>query len=65
MTIPLVRMREVLVWKLLAAEVRSYGRQGTTIRTWLKLRKNFSEIFKKSIAKLSVWMPYYYRWDGA
>jgi hypothetical protein len=35
-TIPLVRMCEALVWKLLVTEVRSSGRQDTTVRTRLK-----------------------------
>jgi hypothetical protein len=59
------RTREVLVWKLLAAAVRPSRRQDTTVWTRLKTGKNFSEIFEKPIAQLSVWMPYYYRPDGA
>jgi hypothetical protein len=59
-TIPLVRKREALVWKLLVAEVRPFGRQDTTVRTRLKSGKNFSEIFRKPIAQLSVRMPYDY-----
>jgi hypothetical protein len=43
-TIPLVWTHEDLVWKLLAAEVRSSRRQGNTVQTWLKSGKNFSEI---------------------
>jgi hypothetical protein len=45
--IPLVQTPEALVWKLLAAEVRPSRRQDTTVQTWLKTGKNFSEIFKK------------------
>jgi len=45
-TIPLVRTREALIWKLLAAEVRPYGRQGTTVWKRLKTGKNFREIFE-------------------
>jgi len=40
-TIPLVRTPEAFIWKLLAAEVRPSGRQGTTVRTRLKNRKKF------------------------
>jgi hypothetical protein len=64
-TIPLVRTHEALVWKLLAAEVRLFGRQGTIIRTRLKLGKNFSRSFGKPIVQLSVRKPYDYRPDGA
>jgi hypothetical protein len=64
-TIPLVRTREALIWKLLAAEVRPSGRQDTTVQTWLKTGKNFSEIFGKLIAQLSVRTPYVYRPNGA
>jgi len=45
-TIPLVRMRKALIWKLRAAEVRPSGRQGNTIRTCLKSGKTFSEILE-------------------
>jgi hypothetical protein len=48
-TIPLVQTREALIWKLLAAEVQPSGRQGTTVWTWLKTGRNFSEIFRKPI----------------
>jgi hypothetical protein len=65
MTIPLVRMREALVWKVLIAKVRLSGRQGTTVWTRLKSGKNFSKIFKKPIAQLSVRTPYDFRPDGA
>jgi hypothetical protein len=34
---------EALIWKLRAAEVRPSERQGNTVRTRLKSRKNFSE----------------------
>jgi len=43
-TIPLVRTREALIWKLRTAKVRPSGRQGNTIRLRLKIGKNFSEI---------------------
>jgi hypothetical protein len=43
-TIPLVWMREALIWKLRAAEVRPSRRQDNTVRTRLKSGKNFSEI---------------------
>jgi hypothetical protein len=46
MTIPLIRMREVLIWKLRTIKVRSSERQGNTIRTRLKSGKNFSEILE-------------------
>jgi hypothetical protein len=65
MTIPLVRTREALVWKLLVAEVRPSGQQGTIVWTWFKSGKNFSEIFEKPIAQLSARAPYDYRPDGA
>jgi hypothetical protein len=35
---PLVWTREAFIWKLLAADLRPSGRQGTTIRTWLRNR---------------------------
>jgi hypothetical protein len=47
-TIPLVRTREALVWKLLAAKVRSSGRQDTTVRTHLKNKKEFQRNFQKA-----------------
>jgi hypothetical protein len=53
-TIPLVRTREALIWKLLAAEVLPFGRHGNIVRIWLKLGKNFSEIFGNPISQLSV-----------
>jgi len=64
-TIPLFLTSKAFIWKLLAAEVRPSGRQGTTVRTRPKSRKNFSEIFGKPITQLSVRMPYDYRSDGA
>jgi hypothetical protein len=64
-TILLVWTREALVWKLLAAEVRPSGRQGTTVRTLLKTGKNFSEIFRKPIELLSFRTPYDNSPDGA
>jgi len=45
-TIPLVRTCESLIWKLRTAKVRPSGRQGTTVQTWLKSGKNFSEILE-------------------
>jgi hypothetical protein len=45
-TIPMVRTRKALIWKLRAAEVRPSGRQGNIIRTRLKSGKNFSEILE-------------------
>jgi hypothetical protein len=53
-TIPLVQMSEALVWKLLTAEVRSSGQLDTIVQSRLKTGKNFSEIFGKPIAQLSV-----------
>jgi hypothetical protein len=50
---------------LLVAEVRPYGQQGTIVRTRLKTGKNFSEIFRKTIAQLSVRTRYDYGPDGA
>jgi hypothetical protein len=64
-TISLVRTREALVWKLLAAEVRPSEGQDTTVWTRLKTGKNFSEIFGKLIVQLSVRTPYDYCPDGA
>jgi hypothetical protein len=46
MTIPLVLTREALIWKLRALEVRPFRRRGTTVRTRLKLGKNFSKILE-------------------
>jgi hypothetical protein len=40
-TIPSVQTREAFIWKLLAAEVRLSGQQGTTVRTRIKNRKEF------------------------
>jgi hypothetical protein len=40
-TIPPVWTRETFIWELLAAEVRPSGRQGTTVQTRLKNRKEF------------------------
>jgi hypothetical protein len=45
--------------------VRPSERQGTTVRTRLKTGKNFSEIFGKPIAQLSVRTPYDHRPDVA
>jgi hypothetical protein len=39
--IPLVRKREAFIRKLLAADVRLSGQQGTTVQTQLKNRKEF------------------------
>jgi hypothetical protein len=39
--ISFVRTREAFIWKLLAAEVRPSGQQGSTVRTRLKSRKEF------------------------
>jgi hypothetical protein len=45
-TIPLVWTGEALLWKLHVAEVQPSGRQGNTVRTWLKSGKNFNEILE-------------------
>jgi len=45
-TIPLVRTYEALIWKLRTTKVRPSGRQGNTVRTRLKSRKNFNEILE-------------------
>jgi hypothetical protein len=42
-TIPLVRTRKALIWKLPAAKVRPFGRQGNTVWTRLKSGKNFKK----------------------
>jgi hypothetical protein len=49
-TILLVQTREALVWKLLATEVQPSERQGITVQTRFKTKKNFSKIFGKPIA---------------
>jgi hypothetical protein len=54
----LVRTREALIWKLLAAEVLPSRRHGNILRTKLKSGKTFYEIFGKPIAQLFVWTPY-------
>jgi len=64
-TILLVRTREASIWKLLAADVRPFGRQGNTVRTQLKSGKIFSKIFGISVAQLSIRTAYDYRLDGA
>jgi hypothetical protein len=46
-TIPPVRTRESFIWKLLAAEVQPSRRHGTTVRTWLKNRKEFQRNSQK------------------
>jgi hypothetical protein len=43
-------MLEAFIWKLLAADMRSSGRQGTTVSTLLISGKNFSEILGQLIA---------------
>jgi hypothetical protein len=45
--IPLVRTREALIWKLLAAEVRPSRQQGITIRTRLQNKKEFQRISRE------------------
>jgi hypothetical protein len=42
----MVRTCQALIWKLHAAKVRPFGRQGNTIRTQLNSRKNFYEILE-------------------
>jgi hypothetical protein len=39
--IPLVQMCKAFIWKLLAENVRPFGRLGTTVRTRLRNRKEF------------------------
>jgi hypothetical protein len=56
--IPLVWMLEDFIWKLLAADVLPFGRQGTTVRMRLKNRKEL-------ITQLSVRTAHDYRLDGA
>jgi hypothetical protein len=56
-TIPLVRTRETLIWKLRAAEVRLSKR--------CSYQERISANFGKPIAQLSVRMPYVYRPDNA
>jgi len=41
-----VRTREALIRKLRAAKVRPSGRQGNTVRMWLKFGKNFNKILE-------------------
>jgi hypothetical protein len=64
-TILLVRTPEASIWKLLAADVRTSGQQGTTVRTRLILGKIFSEIFEISVAQLSVRTAYDFLLDDA
>jgi len=64
-TIPLVRTREAFIWKLLVADVRPSRWQGNTVRTRVSNRKDFSEIFRISVAQLSVWTTHDYRSDSA
>jgi hypothetical protein len=55
-TIPLVRTNEAFILKLLAAEVRPSGWQGTTVWTRLKSGKNFCEFWKadRTVVRLDV-----------
>jgi hypothetical protein len=48
-TIPLVRTREALIWKLLAAKVRPSGRQGQHRQDATQIRKEFQGNFGKLI----------------
>jgi hypothetical protein len=43
MIIPLVRTRETFIWKLIATDMQPSKRQGTTVRTRLKNRKEFQQ----------------------
>jgi hypothetical protein len=45
-TIPVVQTREALIWKLRAAEVRPFRRQGNIVRMRLKSGKNFNKILE-------------------
>jgi hypothetical protein len=45
-TISTVRTREASIWKLLAVNVRSSGRQGITVRMWLSYRKDLQRNFQ-------------------
>jgi len=53
-TIPLVQTREALIWKLLAAEVRPFGRQGQHRQDATQIRKEFQGNFGKLIVQLSI-----------
>jgi len=44
-TVPPVRTREASIWKLLAADVRPFGRQCLTVQTRLSNRKDLQQIF--------------------
>jgi len=64
-TVPPVRTCKAFIWKLLAAEVRLFGRQGITVRTRLRNRKEFQRNSWKLIVQLSVRTARDYRPDGA
>jgi hypothetical protein len=65
MTILLVQMSKASIRKLLAADVRPSGRQGTTVQTRLISGKNFIEILGQLITQLSVRTAHDYRLDDA
>jgi hypothetical protein len=60
--IPLVWTGEAFIWKLLAVEVRPSGRQGTTVRTRLRNRKEFQwnsrEVDCTVVRPDGPWLPF-------
>jgi hypothetical protein len=42
----MVRTRQALIWKLRAAKVRPFGRQGNTVQMRLNSGNNFCEIWE-------------------
>jgi hypothetical protein len=64
-SIPMVRTRDTLVRKLLAADVRPSGRQCLTVWTRLSNRKDFSENLEILVEQLSVRTTHDHRLNGA
>jgi hypothetical protein len=62
---PLVRTGEAFIRKLLAADMYLSERQGTTVWTRLKNRKEFREILEQLIVQLSVRTAHDYRPNNA
>jgi hypothetical protein len=54
--IPIGMDAQSLIWKLIAADLRSFGRQCLTVRTRLSNRKDFKWNLRNSIVQLSVRM---------
>jgi len=67
-TTPLVRTREALVWKLLAAKVRPSGRQSTNVwpighhrldvaQIWKEFQRNFWKANRTVVRPDALWLP--------